>query len=261
MSKFPELESTIETINKLRDPKNGCPWDLEQTHESLLKYLMEESYEYMDAVKSGNDQEIKDELGDVLLQVILHSKIADDRKAFNIEDVAKNLKEKIIHRHPHVFDPEHKSLSSQEVEENWQKIKSSQKKESFIKKDVLNFPSLFSAYKIGKKSTKCNFDWEDYNQVIYKVEEEWQELKEELTPHRQINRAKVKEELGDMLFSMAQLSRHLGFDPEETLREANQKFLNRFHKMESLVISEGKDLLDMTQNELDNYWVEVKRGE
>lgn len=260
METFKELISCIETVNKLRDPENGCPWDLKQTHESLLKYLLEESYEFMDSVERKDFNDMKDELGDVLLQVILHSKIAEQDGKFDIEDVARNLKDKIIERHPHVFDDK-KGLTSEEVEKNWQQIKSKKSEGTVFTDKDLNFPSLFSSYKIGKKTTQNNFDWEDYGQVVYKVEEEWQELKEELTPHRSMDMEKVEEELGDMLFSMAQLARHVNLDPEALLRKANKKFIRRFTQMESLVKKRGFALTDLSQSELDVFWSQVKNME
>ncbi len=264
MDQFPELKKCIETVFKLRDPKDGCPWDLNQTHETLTKYLVEETYEFLDSVQRNDSEDMKDELGDVLLQVLLHSKIAEQNNKFTLEDVARNLKEKIIERHPHVFssEPKFQNLSSDEVEENWQKIKSSKKEKdlTFSNKD-LNFPALFSAAKIGKKTKKLNFDWEDHSQVLYKVEEEWQELKEELTPNRPIDQKRAEEEMGDLLFSMAQLARHLNLDPEETLRSANKKFISRFNEMEKIIIGEGRKLTDFSQEELDQYWSRVKSRE
>lgn len=264
MSEFKNLVECVETINQLRDPQNGCPWDLKQTHESLLKYLLEESYEFFDAVERQDLSDMKDELGDVLLQVILHSRISEQNGNFSIEDVAQNLKEKIIERHPHVFskDPKYQGISSDEVESNWKEIKSQNKaNETVFSKKDLNFPSLFSSYKIGAKTTEHNFDWDDYAQVIYKVEEEWQELKEELTPHRPVDREKVEEELGDLLFSVAQLARHVEMNPEELLRKANQKFINRFTKMEALVKKRGYQLKDLNQDDLDVFWSQVKSQE
>lgn len=264
MTNYPKLEECIKTIFKLRDPENGCPWDLKQTHESLLKYLIEESYEFIDSVERKNKDDMKDELGDVLLQVLLHSKIAEENKSFSLEDVAKNLTEKIIERHPHVFgETKDSNLTPEQVEENWKEIKNKNKEEKrsvFSQKDLC-LPSLLSSFEIGKKTTSNNFDWSDYSQVVYKVEEEWQELKEELTPNRKIDLEKVEEEMGDLLFSMAQLARHVDIDPEVALRKANQKFIRRFQGMENLVRKDGRELKDFDQMELDEYWSQVKSYE
>jgi MazG family protein len=262
------LIDCYNTIKKLRDPVGGCPWDLEQTHQSLIKYMIEEAYELAEAINSGSDTKIKDELGDVLLQVFLHSILASEKKHFEISDVANNLKEKIIRRHPHVFNPEQinqgKSISSQQVVENWAKIKnqenSDKKSNSSVLKDWSSLPSLMASYKIGQATKKVNFDWENHSQVAYKVEEEWQELKEELVASK-IDRKRVAEEMGDLLFSMAQLARHLDIEPEEALAAANRKFSRRFSAVEKLVQQAGKNMENMTQSELDHYWNQVKFNE
>lgn len=260
--KLDEFSKLVDVIKALRDPETGCPWDLEQTHKTLLKYLTEESYEFAEAVEKNNSQEMADELGDLLLQVLLHAQMGSERQDFDIESISKGLADKLIRRHPHVFDnPENKKLTPEEVNENWHKIKQvekQQKSQRAIKEKIIYGPSLKVAENIGHKTNKLNFDWEDASQVAWKVEEEWQELKEELMPS-QINKERIAEELGDFLFSTAQLARHLELDPEELLKKANQKFLKRFYAMEDILISEGKSFEDMTQAELDNYWTRVKQ--
>jgi MazG family protein len=258
----PELERCIQVIQKLRDPKNGCPWDLEQTHQTLLKYLIEESYEFIEATESGDPKHMEEELGDVLLQVLLHSTIAAETKSFDLESVAKTLADKIVRRHPHVFAPKEASISKDEVIEAWAKIKVQEKGETkySIESKLLQAPALESAFKIGQKSTKVNFDWEDHLQVMMKVEEEWQEVKEELPPTGKFNRDRAKEEIGDLLFSVAQLARHLDINPEECLREANKKFIGRFQKVEDLVRKSGRKIEETPQSKLEEYWVEVKRS-
>ncbi|MFL5785738.1 MAG: nucleoside triphosphate pyrophosphohydrolase [Bacteriovoracaceae bacterium] len=257
---YPELERCIEVIKKLRDPKGGCPWDLEQTHESLLKYLIEESYEFVEAVEKKEPKLMEEELGDVLLQVLLHSTIGAESRNFTLESVAKTLADKIVKRHPHVFG-DVKVSSSEEVTANWKAIKEKDKsgKKYAIDEKVLQAPALTSSYNIGKKSTKVNFDWEDHHQVIGKVEEEWQEVKDELPPGNLYNKERAREEIGDLLFSVAQLARHLDIDPEECLRDANRKFINRFKKVEDEVTRRGQKLGEVPQAELDKIWVEVKR--
>lgn len=261
-----ELSDCYTTIKKLRDPEKGCPWDLEQTHESLVKYLIEEAYELADAINKQDFSSMKDELGDVLLQVFLHTVLANEKSHFSIEDVAKNLKEKIIRRHPHVFKQDGPALSSQQVQENWAKIKhqeNPQKQEqselSYLK-DWSHLPSLMASYKIGEITKKVNFDWENAGQVAYKVEEEWQELKEELMANK-IDHQRAKDEIGDLLFSVAQLARHLNIGPEEALAHANQKFSRRFSSMEKLLRENGKEIEKMKQQELDHYWNQVKANE
>lgn len=257
---YPQFEKLVEVIKELRHPTKGCPWDLKQTHSSLLKYLLEESYEYMHAVEENNEAKMEEELGDVLLQVVLHSVIAEETGKFNIESVSQVLAQKMIRRHPHVFESQSTQITADEVSSNWEKIKKEEKtkKHSIDMEDTI-FPALHSANRIGKKTETLNFDWEDHTQVIYKVEEEWQELKEELTPGVTPNKERVKEELGDFLFSIAQLARHLDIDPEVALRDANKKFVRRFNKVEDMVRDDKMELTDLTQNELDKYWNKAKK--
>lgn len=254
-----ELDKAISVIEKLRHPSEGCPWDLKQTHQSLLKYLFEEAYEFEAAVLEKNTAQMRGELGDLLLQVILHSAIAKGDGHFTLEDVARELKEKIVRRHPHVFSENKEKLSSQEVTERWQEIKKEEKKgDSTFPPEIRNFPSLICAQKIGSHSAKVSFDWENAAQVSYKVEEEWQELKEELAPST-INKERAEEELGDFLFSTVQLARHLDIDADMALRKANFKFLKRFELLEKLVLEEGRDIKKLSQAELDLYWVKAKK--
>lgn len=266
-SNFEKLKTVVAA---LRDPADGCPWDLKQTHESLLKYLLEESYEFLEAVEEKNPKKMEEELGDILLQVLLHAQIAEENKWFNLESVSLALKDKLIRRHPHVFENKQKGLSAEDVLLNWEKIKEEERKNQEqlsthkkhrIKASILNAPPLISAAAIGKKTCELKFDWSDYTQVVYKVEEEWQELKEELTPNRSMNKKAVKEELGDLLFSMAQLARHLEIDPHEALRDANKKFIRRFHKMEDLMASENVALENLNQEQMDVYWNQAKNQE
>jgi MazG family protein len=262
---YPEFTRLVEVVEKLRHPTEGCPWDLKQTHRTLLKYLMEESYEYMHAVEEDDYDKMEEELGDVLLQVVLHSIIAKQNSKFDIESVAKKLADKMVRRHPHVFG-DVKTDSIEEIKDNWEKIKKEEKayksEQAYqINGEHLAFPSLTSAVKIGKKTEKLNFDWEDHSQVIYKVEEEWQELKEELAPYAGFNEERVKEELGDFLFSVAQLARHLKIDPEIALRDANIKFKNRFNKIEDLAKDKGIDMTKTKQEVLEELWQQVKANE
>ena len=262
------FEKLKDVITALRDPVEGCPWDLKQTHDSLLKYLLEESYEFIEAVEEKNPKKMEEEIGDVLMQVLLHAQMASEKNQFDIESVSKVLTEKLIRRHPHVFEKKNIAITADQVVLNWEKIKAEEKlredKEIShyrIKKSVLNAPSLLSAMKIGQKTNDLKFDWDDYTQVAYKVEEEWQELKEELTPHRLINRDAVFEEMGDLLFSVAQLARHLEMDADAALHAANRKFLRRFHSMEDLMEKKGVKLESMNQIQMDVYWNQAKVDE
>lgn len=260
---YPNFEKMVEVISKLRDPDGGCPWDLKQTHKSLLKFLTEESYEFIHATESEDYGAMEEEIGDVLLQVVLHCVIAKETNKFDIESVSKVLADKMIRRHPHVFEDPSLAKDDAEVKENWEKIKNLEaqgKNKRYFDESYLHFPALFSANKIGKKTNKINFDWENPNQVMYKVEEEWQELKEELAASK-LSKERIKEELGDFLFSAAQLARHLEIDPEDALREANKKFINRFNSMEELIHEDAKKVSDMNQMEMDVYWNKAKKKE
>lgn len=258
---YPELERLIGVVEKLRNPDGGCPWDLKQTHQSLLKYLVEESYEFIDACERRDSKDMEEELGDVLLQVLLHATIAKQEERFSLESVAKRHADKLIYRHPHVFEDVDKGISSDQVITNWEKLKKAEKKsESEIPLSLLKLPSLVSAEKIGKKTSKINFDWPNATEVLKKVREELDEFQKELDKKEQ-DRAKMQEELGDLLFSTAQLARHLKFDAEETLRKANNKFVQRFHKMERLMKEDGTSFEGNTQKKLDLYWDRVKNEE
>ena len=258
---YPQLKRAIEVIKKLRDPQDGCPWDLKQTHQSLLKYLIEESYEYLQAVESGKAEQMEEELGDVLLQILLHSQIAREAGTFDIESVAKKLADKMIHRHPHVFENKSLAKNADEVSKNWEELKRKEAKEAskyFFKEEDVYMPSLMAAEKIGKKSKKVNFDWDNVEQVFLKVEEELKEVEEELKQKKR-DKAKLKEEIGDLLFSAAQLARHLDFDAEETLREANKKFIGRFSAMERKAVEENKDFSKMNVDQLEELWQRIKK--
>jgi MazG family protein len=255
---YPELKRAIEVIAKLRHPTEGCPWDLKQTHSTLLKYLIEESYEFVHATELDDSEKMCEEIGDVLLQVLLHSQIASETNKFDIEKVAKTLADKMIYRHPHVFKDPSKGRSEEEIVKNWKALKEAeQDDEYYMKEDYLLMPALMSADKIGKKSTDVNFDWENPQQVVEKVEEEWNEFKVE---YHKKDRQKMQEELGDLFFSMAQLARHLDFDPEETLRKANQKFITRFNKVEDRAREQAIQLNQASSEQLEKLWNEVKKN-
>jgi MazG family protein len=265
---MPEFYKLTQVVKRLRDPKQGCPWDLKQTHASLLKYLIEESYEFIAAVENQDVKEMEDEIGDVLLQVLLHCQFASEENNFDIESVSKNLADKMIRRHPHVFEEAVAGIDAEQVVTNWEEIKLQEKDSqphSLIDDSYLKFPALFAANKIGKQTNKISFDWDDAAQVSYKVEEEWQELKEEIVSHNlrssENSKERMFEEMGDFLFSAAQLARHLNIDPEEACRQANKKFLKRFQKMEIFIKDAGKDIKKMNQKEMDHYWDQVKLDE
>ena len=256
---FSQLMTTIE---QLRHPEHGCPWDLAQTHETLLPYLVEESYEFIQEAHSLNYPNMREELGDVLLQILLHSQLASEKKEFSIADVIEKINDKMIKRHPHVFDnPERQKISKQEVENRYQEIKKSSKandtslKFKFNQND-LKYPSLIAAQKIGDKSAQINFDWKNLNQVKEKVEEEWKELVDEINIDPTSD--KTAEELGDLLFTVVQLARHLNMNAEVILSKANKKFVDRFTRLEQLALQKNMNLQKITQDEMENLWQTIK---
>lgn len=262
MNKHENIDLLLERIKALRDPKTGCPWDLKQTHVSLLKYLIEESYEFKEAVLLNSDAEMKDELGDVLLQVVLHSQLAQERKAFNFDDVVKNISDKIYRRHPHVFSEKKPKISTEDVKIKWNEIKDEERK-GIVKKTfpdkLLCAPALASAALIGVRSQEVDFDWNNAKEVFEKVEEELEEVKVEIledpTSH------KVEEEVGDLLFSVAQLARHLNINPEMALEHASRKFLRRFQEVEIKATKDNNELKDCSRSQKEAYWNLVKQEE
>ena len=252
-----EFSRLVETVAKLRDPNGGCPWDLEQTHKTLLPYLIEESYEYIYAVENELVKDQQEELGDVLLQVVLNSQVAQDEKKYDLAGVCRTIADKLIHRHPHVFESKHKKFSKDEVEENWKKLKKKEKKELFSD-SLLKNPSLLSSYKIGKRSEQVDFDWDDSQEVWEKVEEEFNEVQEAISQNEVEN---IEEELGDLFFTLSQYCRHIGKNPEDVARKANSKFLNRMKKIELLANKRGQYLENLNREEKEDLWKEVKKNE
>ncbi len=258
---YPQIKRAIDVISKLRDPENGCPWDLKQTHKSLLRYLIEESYEYVHAVETENFEKMEEEIGDVLLQVLLHSQIASESGKFDLESAARKLSDKMIYRHPHVFQDKSLAETPEEVMKNWEELKQKEKKkksEHFFTEEDTFMPALMSANKIGKKSADVNFDWDEISQVMDKVDEELIEVKEEMKDIEG-NKENIKEEIGDLLFSVAQLARHMDIDPEQSLRDANIKFIDRFTKLETAIKADKKDMMQMKVPELEEYWQKIKK--
>jgi len=249
-----KFQKLVAIIADLRDPDTGCPWDIKQTHESLKPFLIEEAYETIDSI-DNDGKGLSEELGDVLLQVLLHSQIGKDAGTFDISEVIELLTEKLIERHPHVFG-DTKVTDAEEVTKNWEAIKKEKKqsKESVVDGVPKAMPALLRAHAIGHKVARVGFDWENIGQVKEKVFEELGELIAELNSREQ-DQSKIKEEFGDLLFSLAQLARKMDFDPELLLKEANEKFCCRFRKMEELA---AKDLTKFSAIELEELWQKIK---
>ncbi|MEI7475735.1 MAG: nucleoside triphosphate pyrophosphohydrolase [bacterium] len=247
------IEKLIKTVERLRAP-NGCPWDREQTHKSLKENFLQEVYETLDAIDSNNYEDLKEELGDVLLQIVLHAQMANEVEAFDFDDVAKIINEKLIRRHPHVFS-DVKVNNVAEVMSNWDKIKQKEKPHriSYISGITKSQPALMSALQISKKAVKAGFEWPDYNSLKNCITSEFKEFDEALEHN---DKEHMEEEFGDILFAMVNMARWNKIDPELALMKANNKFISRFHKMEEIT---KKDLKECSYEELDNLWNEAKK--
>lgn len=253
-----EFSALVRVVEALRGPK-GCPWDREQTHATLTQYAIEEAHELAEAIETGDTQDLVEELGDVLLQVVLHAEIARQEQSFDIHNVIETLNEKMIRRHPHVFSNT-KVGGSKDVVQNWEKIKAGEKenKEKKSSEDFgvpITIPALQRAHKIGEKTKRLNFDWSTPNEVLDKVEEELAELKEAIGEGSEKN---IRHELGDLLFSIAQLGRHLGVEPEQSLRQTNQRFGRRFATMLEIAKNENLDFTKLETDELEELWQKAK---
>ncbi|MGM9987000.1 MAG: nucleoside triphosphate pyrophosphohydrolase [Bacillaceae bacterium] len=243
-------------IRTLRGP-NGCPWDKEQTNQSLKPYLIEEAYELIDAINEEDDEAIIEELGDVLLQVMLHAQIGEDEGWFTIDEVIATLSEKMVRRHPHVFG-DVQVKDSDDVLKNWNAIKKEEKQvQSVLAGIPKEMPSLLKAYHLQRKAGKVGFDWDAVEPMIAKVEEEIGEWKEELT----LQSTKVTQEFGDILFALVNIARYYNIDPEEALHQTNKKFKRRFQYIEKKVEQSGQPFDTYTLEQLDAFWEEAKKEE
>lgn len=277
----------VTTIKMLRHPKTGCPWDLEQTHESLRPFMLEEAYEAVEAAKimsdskvtknKGKDNLFCDELGDVLLQVVLNAQIASEKKCFSIVDVVDAINTKILRRHPHVFgqlDSKHKIKSAGQVREQWDKIKADEKKAKknkgqkfpdpkgiFEKAEKSTFPSTMQALKIGKIAESIKFDWKGPKPVLKQLFSEVHELERELVGRKRIDLKRARKEIGDVYFTLAQLCRHLEINPEVAAMDGNKKFLKRFKHLEKIAVKKKIDLCKADMNTLEDLWAAAKKRE
>ena len=251
---FKKLTEIVDTL--MGD--NGCPWDKVQTRESLKPYLVEETYETLEALDSNNPEEIKEELGDLLYQVLFHAKISENKNEFNITDVVESISDKMVHRHPHVFKEENLE-TPEEVVTQWEEIKSKEKgKEN--RKSVLDgipphLPGLLRAQKLQKKAAKHGFDWDKIDDVFDKLDEEVAEFKEAVLSGKEIE---MTAELGDIIFVLVNIAKFKKIDAEEALRATNNKFIKRFQHIEAKVAKCGKTLKKTSLEELEKYWQEAK---
>ncbi|AII48131.1 nucleoside triphosphate pyrophosphohydrolase [Synechococcus sp. KORDI-52] len=255
------LQRLIDVVAKLRDPATGCPWDLEQTHSSLVPYVLEEAHEVADAIRHGDDNHLREELGDLLLQVMLHAQIAREEQRFNLDAIADGISDKLIRRHPHVFGHA-KASSSADVRRSWEAIKMEEQAAALcgstsplsdrLRSKVRGLPALAGAMTISKKAAKAGFEWDDMAGVWEKVHEELDELKEAVANG---NRDHAQEELGDLLFTLVNVARWCHIEPEEGLAGTNQRFLDRFSRVEAAL---DGDLQGRSIHELETLWKQAK---
>ncbi|WLV24763.1 nucleoside triphosphate pyrophosphohydrolase [Aciduricibacillus chroicocephali] len=253
-----EFASLRSVVRILRSP-DGCPWDKEQTHESLRRYLIEEAYELIDAIEEEDDEGIIEEMGDVLLQIMMHAQIGEDDGYFTIDDVIRGITEKMINRHPHVFGDVHVE-STEDVNANWEKIKKQEKQErdSILDGIPRSLPALMRSTKLQKKARKAGFQWESAEEIWEKFNEEVQEFHEALESG---NKREMEEEYGDILFILVNLAIFHKIEAEQSLTYANEKFISRFHHIEHSLKKSGKELEDASLEEMDALWDEAKRKE
>jgi XTP/dITP diphosphohydrolase len=253
------LDNLIRVIAQLRHPETGCPWDLKQTPQTLIPYVIEEAYEVVDALQFGDTKAIAEELGDLLLQVVLQAQIAQEAGTFDLGAIAQGITDKLIRRHPHVFG-ETTVANAEEVNRNWEAIKAAEKGEAHnpdqlspkLRKYSRTLPPLMAALKISEKAAKAGFEWEDVNGVWDKFEEELQEFKTALAEESPANQ---EGELGDLLFTIVNLARWHNLDPSAALQGTNRRFIHRFNEVETVA---GRPLADYTLGELEALWQQAK---
>ncbi|WP_457643212.1 nucleoside triphosphate pyrophosphohydrolase [Persephonella sp.] len=245
------FQKLVDIMERLR---KECPWDKEQTNQSIKNNLIEEAYELLEAIENDDDSAMVEELGDVLLQVVFHSQIKKEQGRFDINDVIENLIDKLIRRHPHVFGGvDYSELEGEDHLKKWEKLKQQEKKrESILEGIPARMPALLRAVKVQKRMAKVGFDWKDPAQVMEKVEEELNELKEAKTPEE------VKHEIGDVLIAVTNLARAYGVDPEEALHQSIDRTIRRFQYIERKAKEEGKNLEEMSLDDMEQYWQEAK---
>ncbi|MEO7425302.1 MAG: nucleoside triphosphate pyrophosphohydrolase [Fibrobacteria bacterium] len=270
------LPDLLAIMAKLRSPE-GCPWDKKQTHRSLLNFLIEESYEYIDAVENDDKANMREELGDVLLQVVFHAQLAQEAGDFDFAEVVQGISDKLVRRHPHVFG-ELKLDSAESVEQKWDELKKAEKAnamdaaasdkatgktvESGLGGMPRHLPALLKAEKLQKRAGQTGFDWPDYTGPMAKIHEELEEFRVEAeVPGGKPDADRLESEFGDLLFATVNLGRFFKLDPERALARANRKFMDRYGKMEALAKAEGKVFADLNLADKEAFWVKVKKEE
>ncbi|MFN3803148.1 nucleoside triphosphate pyrophosphohydrolase [Belliella pelovolcani] len=261
-SRKQQLEAFDRLLTIMDELREQCPWDRKQTIESLRHLTIEETFELSDAILENDMEEIKKELGDILLHIVFYAKIGDEKKAFDIKTVIDSLCEKLIRRHPHIYG-DTIATDEEAVKQNWEKIKLKEKGNTSVLGGVpKSLPALIKSMRIQEKARGVGFDWEEKNQVWEKVEEEMQEFKAEFNADsdKEIDREKATGEFGDLLFSLINYARFIEINPEEALEKTNIKFIKRFQYLENAARKSGKKIEDMTLAEMDVYWEEAKKA-
>lgn len=248
-----EADAFIRLLNIMNDLREKCPWDKKQTMQSLRHLTVEETYELTDAIFENNLDEVKKELGDILLHIVFYAKIGSETNAFDITDVINGICEKLIHRHPHIYG-DVKVENEEEVKANWEKLKLKEGKKSVLEGVPKSLPALIKAIRIQAKARGVGFDWDNTEQVWEKVNEELSELKIEVDAKS----TKIEDEFGDVLFSLINYARFLGINPEDALEKTNKKFIKRFQFLETESAKDGKIMGEMTLDEMDVYWNKAK---
>jgi tetrapyrrole methylase family protein/MazG family protein len=251
------MKKLVDLMARLRGP-DGCPWDLKQTTESLKPFLIEETYEVIDALDDGDPYKVKEELGDLLFQIVFHARLAEEQGAFSLDDVIEANVEKMIRRHPHVFGDQ-KLATDKEVIANWEEIKKKEKghtqRTSILEGVPSSMPALSRAHRLQERAARVGFDWKRLDEALPKLDEEIAEFKESLKTE---SAAKIEEELGDIFFMLVNLSRFLNVDPEQALRKTIGKFIRRFRFIEERAADAGRPLDDLSLDEMENLWQEAK---
>ena len=263
------MAALLELMARLRDPQHGCPWDREQTFRTIAPYTIEEAYEVADAVEHGEPQKLRDELGDLLFQVVFHARMAQEQGWFDFAAVARGIREKLIRRHPHVFEDQGLAADVGELSRVWEEQKARERAaaagagaaadHSALADVPRGLPALTRAAKLGRRAARVGFDWESASQVRDKVLEEVREIEEALAGAPQASPEKLAEEVGDLLFAVANWGLHLKIDPEQALRAANAKFERRFRCMEALAAAQGTPLRALDAAHWDRLWRQAKR--
>lgn len=252
---IPPTETFADFLAIVRRLRLDCPWDREQTHASIAPLLIEEAYEVKESVEDGNDEELKKELGDILLHAVMHSVIAEERRAFNFDEVVQTISRKLVHRHPHVFG-DTEVRDAEQVRENWEQLKMKEGRRSLFENMPKALPALQRADRVQEKASKVGFDWEEPEDVWGKVKEEMEELHTEATTGG--TQKRIEEEFGDLLFALVNYGRFIGVAPEEALHRTTNKFIRRFQHIEARLIEQGKTFSDVDLTEMDSYWNEAK---